>query len=296
MAGEFRCGVIAVIGRPNVGKSTLVNALVRHDISITSEHSHTTRHQIRAIDNDKEFQAIYVDTPGIHKAKGAYGERLNDSAYDALIGADVVLPIFDASATWGKGDEFIAETIRGKSNVLVVANKCDTLGGSEKVATYLHTLSENIVDANDIFPISAFTKKNVGHLREEIIKRLPPGHALFDTSTSHDLSDDVLVAECMRESVLRNVRDELPQAIAVIAREDQSENPNIRNFDVRILVSKKSHKPIVIGSGGSVLEQSASRARQRAEAILGTQLFFRTRVVIDEDWQSRPDQLDSHFA
>lgn len=293
---EFKCGIVSVVGRPNVGKSTLVNALVEKDLSITSGHPHTTRRQIRAIDNGENYQLIYVDTPGIHKPQSAMSERMNESAYDAFDGVDVLVAVFDASSEIGKGDSFIAERLLNHQHVFVVLNKVDAEKSFEKVAARAQKLSELIPNAQHIFISSAFTRKNVHLIRKAIIDELVLGPALFDREAEHDMSDDFLVAELYREALLRNVRDELPQGIAVIAHEDtESSQPEKRFFDVKIIVIRKSHKPIVIGKSGSMLETTGSSARARAEALLGCQIVMRTHVEVDEKWQSKADNLETFF-
>ncbi|HMS25342.1 MAG TPA: GTPase Era [Acidimicrobiia bacterium] len=293
---DFRCGIVSVVGRPNVGKSTLVNALVEKDLSITSGHAGTTRRQIRAIDNGENYQIIYVDTPGIHKPRGGLSERMNESAYDALSGVDIVIGVFDASADIGKGDTFIAEKIKAHRNVFLVLNKCDVEKSFERVAMRAQQISELVPDARHVFITSAFTHKNVHLIRRAIIEQLEVGPALFDRDAEHDMSDDFLVAELYREALLRLVRDELPQGIAVIAREDRdSTKDDKRFFDLKVIVITKSHKPIVIGKGGSMLETAGSVARSRAEALLGYHIVMRTRVEVDEKWQSRTENLDTYL-
>lgn len=293
---EFRCGIVSVVGRPNVGKSTLVNALVEKELSITSGHPHTTRRQIRAIDNGDNFQIIYVDTPGIHKPQGVMSERMNESAYDAFDGVDILIAVFDASGEIGKGDSFIAERLQKHPHVFLVLNKVDAEKSFEKVATRAQQLSELVPNAQHLFITSAFTNKNVHLIRKAIIEELQVGPALFDRVAEHDMTDNFLVAELYREALLRNVRDELPQGIAVIAQEDtDASKPDKRFFDVKIIVLRKSHKPIVIGKAGSMLEKAGSSARARAEALLGCQIVMRAHVEVDEKWQSKADNLETFF-
>ncbi len=293
---EFKCGIVAVVGRPNVGKSTLVNALVEKDLSITSGHPHTTRRQIRAIDNGDNYQIIYVDTPGIHKPRGAMSERMNEAAYDAFDGVDIIVAVFDASGEIGTGDSYIAERLQNHPHVFLVLNKVDAEKSFEKVAARAQKLSELVPNAQHVFISSAFTHKNVHLIRKAIIDELQAGPALFDRDAEHDMSDNFLIAELYREALLRNVRDELPQGIAVIAQEDtESSKPDKRFFDVKVIVIRKSHKPIVIGKSGSMLETAGSSARVRAEALLGCQVVMRTHVEVDEKWQSKAENLETFF-
>lgn len=292
----FRSAIVAVVGRPNVGKSSLVNALVDNDISITSVHPHTTRRQIRAIDNGKNYQIIYVDTPGIHKPKGVMSERMNESAYEAIDGVDLVIGVFDASQSIGKGDSYVAEKLSHHRNVFVVLNKCDVEKSIERVATRAKEISALVPNAKHVFFTSAFTKKNVHLLKREIISQLEIGPPLFEQNMSHDMTDEQLVGEIFREALIRLMRDELPQGIAVVAKEDKSENKSKKRFfDLNVIVLRDSHKGIVIGKSGSILELAGSTARARCEVLLGDLIVMRTHVKVDEKWQSRSENLDSYF-
>ena len=287
-------GMVAVVGRPNVGKSTLVNALVGKDLSITSRHSHTTRTQVRAIANGDNFQIVFVDTPGIHKPKFQNSIQLNDAAYDALDGVDLVVGVFDGSSSIGKGDSFIAERLASCKNVFVVINKCDSARSIELVAQRAQELSILVPNANAIFIASAFTGKNVAMIKKEIINSLEPGPKFFDTNIEIDMSDEKIVAEMYRESLIRLLKEELPQEIGVFATESpELSKADKRYFDVKIFVSKNSHKPIVIGKSGSMLEASGSAARKRIQTILGCNVTLKTKVAVDENWQSNPHYENS---
>lgn len=294
-ASEFRCAIVSVVGRPNVGKSTLVNALINRDLSITSVHPHTTRRQIRAIDNGVDYQIIYVDTPGIHKPRGPMSERMNESAYDAAVGVDLIVAVFDGSADIGKGDAFVAGHLKDSNNVIVVLNKCDSEKSMEKIADRAKKISELLPNAQAIFLSSAFTKKNVNLIKKAIKEKLVPGPALFDRESQHDLTDNELVAELVRESLIRMLRDELPSGILVVAKESDESKKDQRRFDVKIVVLRDSHKGIVIGKGGSMLESAGTKARAKAESLLGSLIVLKTRVVVDENWQSKSENPDSYF-
>lgn len=293
---EFRSAIVSVVGRPNVGKSTLVNALVNKDLSITSVHPHTTRRQIRAIENGENYQIVYVDTPGIHKPKSELSEQTNEFAYEAATGVDLVIGVFDGSQEIGKGDAFVADRLKDLSNVFIVLNKCDVEKNFENVALRAKAVQDLIPNASHLFITSAFTKKNIHLIKDAIVNQLKPGPALFDKGTEHDLTDSELISELYREALIRLMRDELPSGILVIAKEDTaSSKSDTRFFDIKVVVLRKSHKPIVIGKAGSVLEIAGSKARAKAEALIGTQLVLRARVIVDENWQSRADELDSYF-
>lgn len=292
----FRCGIVAVVGRPNVGKSTLINALVENDILATSAHPHTTRRQIRAIDSTERYQAIYVDTPGIHKPSSVLSERMNDFAYDALSGSEVVIAVFDGSKNIGPGDRFVCDAIRDIENLIVVLNKCDVENHKERVASRALEISQLVVNAKHFFMLSAFTKKNVHLLKKEIIAALDESPALFDKQLSHDMSDEQLISELLRESLLHQLRDELPQSLGVVVRENMESQGAMREFEARIVVAKKSHKPIVISKSGSLLKNAGTRARKRAEILLESPIVLTTHVEVDENWQGRSDRLDDFFS
>jgi GTP-binding protein Era len=291
---EFRSGIVSIVGRPNVGKSTLVNALVDSDLSITSVHPHTTRTQVRAIDNGDNYQIIYVDTPGIHKPRNPLGEKMNDAAYDALAGVDLIVAVFDVTASIGNGDRFVAEHLQNRDNVFIALNKCDAKNSMDHVAQYAQQILELVPNVRHIFNVSAFTKKNVHLLKKAIIEMIPVGPALYDRTSTIDMSDEQLVAEMYREQLMRKLRDELPQGLHVIAKESPSDGAK-REFDLKIIVASNSHKPIVIGRAGSMLEDAGTRARQKCEVLLGEPIVIRARVVVDENWQSRSDHLDQYF-
>lgn len=289
-----RTGLIAVVGRPNVGKSTLVNALVGKDLSITSKHSHTTRSQVRAIANGDYYQMVFVDTPGIHKPKFKISEQLNEAAYDALDGVDLILAVFDGSASIGKGDGFIAQHLAERKNVHVVINKCDSVNKIETIAKRAQELSQLMPNAKNIFMVSAFTSKNISLLKKEILNSLEPGPQFFETDVELDMSDEKIVGEMFRESLIRLLKEELPQELGVVAKEiEELSKADRRYFDVRILVTRNSHKPIVIGKGGSMLETAGTRARKRIQALLDSKVVLKARVEVDQNWQSNPHYLNS---
>lgn len=290
----IKSGLVSVVGRPNVGKSSLVNALVDHEISITSVHPHTTRTQIRAIDNAENYQIVYVDTPGIHKPKTSFGEKMNDVAYDSLAGVDIIIAVFDATKKIGTGDKYVAEQLAGKENVFVVLNKCDVLQNVTAIAARAQEVSALLPDAQHIFVVSAFTKKNVHLVKSEILNALPAGVALFEQDRMTDMSDQTLVSEIYREQLIRKLKEELPQGLTVVAVEEESEGSK-REFNVNVIVSSKSHKPIVIGKAGSMLENVGTLARAKIEALLGEPIILRVHVDIDENWQSKTEYLNQYF-
>lgn len=294
MPEDFKSGIISVVGRPNVGKSTLINALVGTDISIASSHPHTTRRQIRAIYNDESTQMIFVDTPGIHKPHSALSDRMNEAAYNSLEGVDIVIFVLDASGPVGKGDAFIAEHVSKHKKLYVVVNKCDVAKDETKIAEILQNANQLLPNAKAIIPVSAFTSKNIHLLFNELISELEVGPAFFDVNALSDMTDEQLVAEMYREQLLHRLRQELPQSVAVVAKEEEPIGDK-RHFELRVIVAKSSHKPMVIGKKGSMIEVVGTKARVRLEKILGSELVIKARVDVDEQWQSRGETLDSYY-
>jgi GTP-binding protein Era len=265
------------------------------ELSITSVHAHTTRRSIRAIENTSDYQIVYIDTPGIHKPVNALSDRLNDFAYDALSGVDIIVAVFDAKEGIGKGDAFVCERIKNHPCVIAVLNKCESLKNIDLAAIQAQKLNDLLPNANAIIPISAFTNKNVQILKKEILGYLPLGLALFSSGLSHDMTDEFIVGEIMREQLLWRLRAEIPQSLAVIASEVESNNEGQRNLEVKLIVRQKSHKPIIIGKAGSMLEAAGVKAREKIEAFFGCKVYLKSKVIVDENWQDKPESLDKYL-
>lgn len=274
----FRSGFVTLVGRPNVGKSTLLNRILGQKVSIVSDKPQTTRHQIRGILTDDDTQIVFVDTPGIHRPRTLMGERLNDSASDALAGVDVVCLLFDATQKIGPGDRYIAERVPG--DAIVVLNKVDR-APRERVLEQLALAAE--LDLASYFPVSARTGKGVDALVEHLRSLMPPGPRWYPDGEVTDLGEGFRVAELVREQLLAVTHEELPHSIAT--RTTQYEWPRIR---VEILVERESQKGMVIGKGGSVLKEVGIRVRRQLPDGAYLELF----VKVDKDWQSRPGSLE----
>ena len=274
----FHSGFVTLVGRPNVGKSTLLNRILGQKVSIVSDKPQTTRHQIRGILTDDDTQIVFVDTPGIHRPRTLMGERLNDSASDALAGVDVVCLLFDATQKIGPGDRYIAERVPG--DAIVVLNKVDR-APRERVLEQLALAAE--LDLASYFPVSARTGKGVDALVEHLRSLMPPGPRWYPDGEVTDLGEGFRVAELVREQLLAVTHEELPHSIAT--RTTQYEWPRIR---VEILVERESQKGMVIGKGGSVLKDVGTRVRRQLPDGAYLELF----VKVDKDWQSRPGSLE----
>ncbi len=274
----FRSGLAAVVGRPNVGKSTLVNQMLHTKVSITSERPNTTRTQVRGVLNRPGAQLVLVDTPGIHRPRTLLGEHLNASAVGALDGVDVVVLLVDATAPLGKGDRFVAA--RAPADAILVVNKVD-LASPAQVLAQLRAAAT--LDLSSYHPVSAVTGEGVGELVDEIVSRLPEGPRYYPEDMVTDVGDAFWVAELVREQLLAVTREELPHSVA--CRVTEWEWPRIR---CEILVERDSQKGIVIGRGGKVLEAVGSAARAQLPQGAYLELF----VKVDKDWQSRPRALE----
>ncbi|HEX2038167.1 MAG TPA: GTPase Era [Acidimicrobiales bacterium] len=273
----MRSGFATLVGRPNVGKSTLLNRILGTKVSIVSDKPQTTRTQVRGVLNRADAQVVFVDTPGIHKPRTLLGERLNDTAVDALGDVDVVVFVIDATQPMGRGDRWVAARVP-KSAVCVV-NKVDAAAKAD-VLRQLAAAAE--LDLAEYFPVSATTGEGVDELVDAIVGRLPEGPRYYPEDTVTDVPEAFWVAELVREQLLAVTREEVPHSIA--ARVTEWEWPRIR---VEILVERESQKGIVIGKGGAVLKEVGIRVREQLPEGAYIELF----VKVDKDWQSRPKAL-----
>ena len=274
----FRSGFVSLMGRPNVGKSTLLNRILGRKVSIVSDKPQTTRNQIRGVLNRPSSQIVFVDTPGIHKPRTAMGERLNDAALGSATAVDVVCLLVDATAPVGSGDQWVADRV--PSNAIIIVNKCD-LVDSEAVMKQLLRASE--FDRSAYFPISAATGRGVDVLVDHLEGLMPEGPRWYPLDTVTDVEEAFWVAELVREKLLALTHDELPHSIA--CRVTEWDWPRVR---CEILVERESQKGIVIGKKGSVLKQVgiAARAQMREGA------FLELHVKVDRDWQRKAKSLD----
>ena len=274
----MRSGFATLVGRPNVGKSTLLNAVLGEKVSIVAASPQTTRTEIRGVLTREDAQVVFVDTPGIHKPRTTMGERLNATAAAAAVDVDVVCLVLDATAPLGRGDRFVAARV--PHNALCVVNKVDVASPAQ-VLTQLTRAAA--LDLAEYFPVSARTGEGVDALVEAIVARLPEGPQYYPEEMVTDQPDEVWVAELVREQLLALVREELPHSIAT--RVTEYEWPRIR---VEILVERESQKGIVIGKGGSVLK----RVGEAARAQLREGAYLELVVKVDPDWQRQPKSLD----
>jgi len=273
-----KSGFVTLVGRPNVGKSTLLNQILGEKVTIVSDKPQTTRTQVRGVLTRPDAQVVFVDTPGIHKPRTLLGERLNNTANDAIGAVDVVVLMLDATAPLGPGDRFIAARV--PHDAILVVNKVDIAQPTE-ILTQLAAAAE--LDLSEYFPVSAQTGAGVEELVEHLVARLPEGPAYYPDDMVTDVPEAFWVAELVREQLLAVTRDEVPHSVA--CRVTEWEWPRIR---CEILVERDSQKGIVIGHKGEVLKQVGINVRRQLPEGAFLELF----VKVDKDWQRRPRALD----
>jgi GTPase len=288
---EFKSGFVAIVGRPNVGKSTLVNALVGEKVAITSDRPQTTRGAIRGILDLPNVQIVLVDTPGYHKPRTLLGERLNDVVRAAWSDVDLALLVVDAQAGVGRGDERVSMDLATASvPIICVVNKID-ISKRALIARALDA-SSKLGDFEEYVPISAQTGQGVDLLRDLMVARMPEGPMFYEAGTRTDQPPQVFVAELVREKLLARTREELPHSIAVVT-DDYGERPDgLLEISARIYVERESQKGMVIGKGGATLKVVGTEAREEIEVLFGRKVFLDLRVRVEKDWQRRPHALE----
>ena len=288
----FRSGVVAIVGRPNVGKSSLVNALVGEKVAIVSDKPQTTRRDIRAILTTAEAQVVFTDTPGFHKPRTLLGTRLNDAVAAAVEGVDVVAMVVDAAAGVGRGDRFVYERqVAGAGGAarICLVNKTDRLRRG-LVLPQLQAASD-LGDFHEIVPISATSGEGVDTFLTLVIGRLPEGPPLYP---DHDVTDqplEIRLAELVREQALRLTREEVPHSVAVVVDDLEREGDLTRVY-ASIVVERDSQKGILIGVGGETLKRIGTMARAQMEPLIGAHVYLDLRVKVLKEWQRDPKALN----
>ncbi len=274
-----RSGFVTFVGRPNVGKSTLLNAICGSKVSIVSNKPQTTRTRVRGVFHGADGQIVFVDTPGIHKPVTALGERVNATALDSVNDVEVVCLLIDACKPFGRGDQWVADHIDIR-NAFVVVNKIDK-ATPEQLMAQLQALST--LDARAYFPVSAQTGEGVPQLLEALMEQMPEGPEYYPVDMVSDIDEHSWVAELVREQLLAVLKDELPYSVATKVTE--WEWPRVR---CEIYVERESQKGMVIGKGGDLLKKVGQAVRQQ----MAPGAFIELHVVVDKDWQQRPDRLE----
>ena len=280
---QYKSGFVSLIGRPNVGKSTLMNSLIGQKIAITSNKPQTTRNRIQTVYTDERGQIVFLDTPGIHKAKNKLGNYMVNAAQRTISEVDVILWLVEPTTYIGAGERHIIEQLK-KTNtpVILVINKIDTVKKDEILAfieAYRHEL-----DFAEVVPVSALKKKNTDTLIECILKYLPYGMPFYDEDTVTDQPQRQIAAELIREKVLRSIDEEIPHGVAV-AIDGMKWNRNVCHIDATIVCERDSHKGIIIGKQGSMLKKIGTLARREIEDMLECQVNLQLWVKVKKDWR-----------
>ena len=280
-----KSGFATLVGRPNVGKSTLMNHLIGQKIAITSDKPQTTRNRIQTVYTDERGQIIFLDTPGIHKAKNKLGEYMVNVAEHTLKEVDVILWLVEPTTFIGAGERHIAEQLnRVKTPVILVINKIDTVKNQDEILTFINAYKD-ICPFAEIVPVSALRKRNTDVLLEQIFKYLPYGPQYYDEDTVTDQPMRQIAAELIREKALRLLSDEIPHGIAVTI-EKMTERPNgMMDIEASIVCERDSHKGIIIGKGGAMLKKIGSAARREIEDLVDTKVNLQLWVKVRREWR-----------
>ncbi|MGZ4208219.1 MAG: GTPase Era [Actinomycetota bacterium] len=286
-----RSGFVALVGRPNVGKSTLLNAFVGRKVAITSRKPQTTRNAIRGVLTGDGWQIVFIDTPGLHKPKTLLGERLNDVVHHTLREVDAIVFMLDATQPVGSGDEFVARAVLNTGTpAICVVNKMDAARREQLVPQL--AAAQELGEWREIVPISAARGTNVDRLQDLLVGFLPEGPQYYPEGMVSDQPREVLLAEIVREKALQLTRQEIPHSIAVRTEEVVERDDDVVEIHATVFVERDSQKGIVIGKGGAMLKEIGTRARQDLEWLLGQKVYLALQVKVAKDWQRDPRKLE----
>ncbi len=285
MNENFKSGFVALVGRPNVGKSTLMNHLIGQKIAITSEKPQTTRNRIQTVYTDKRGQIIFLDTPGIHKAKNKLGQYMVNVAEGTLNEVDVIMWLVEPTTYIGAGEQHIAELLsKVKTPVILAINKIDTVKDEEIIAKAIDTY-KNVCPFAEIVPVSALRNQNTDKMTELLFKYLPYGPQYYDEDTVTDQPMRQIAAELIREKALRLLQDEIPHGIAVTIEQMKERDNGIFDIEATIICERDSHKGIIIGKGGAMLKRIGSQARREIENLMGAKVNLQLWVKVRKEWR-----------
>ena len=289
---KFKSGFVAIVGRPNVGKSTFLNRVLKQKVAIMSDKAQTTRNKIQGVITDNDSQIIFIDTPGIHKPKHELGKFMTDTALSTLNEVDMVMFMCPANEKIGPGDRFIIEHLkRVKKPVFLVINKIDTIKKDELVDVIAHFKQEHEFDG--VIPISAITGENVETLIEVVKEHLEEGPQFYPTDFITDHPERFIISELIREKVLHLTREEIPHSVAVVIEEIQRDErqENLINVAATVIVERKSQKGILIGKQGKMLKEIGTLARADINNLLGSKIYLELWVKIQKDWRNKKIHL-----
>lgn len=293
MTKPFKSGFVAIVGRPNVGKSTFMNYVLGQKIAIMSDKAQTTRNKIQGVYTKDDAQIVFLDTPGIHKPKHELGEFMVKSAYSALKEVDAVLFMVNVSEKRGPGDDFIIEKLKGiKTPIFLVLNKIDLVTPEvllERVESYKDSL-----DFAGVFPISVLQGNNVNELMEGLINALPEGPQYYPADQITDHPEYFVVSELIREKILQLTQEEIPHSVAVTVDKMQKDEFDKVHVYANIIVERKSQKGIIIGKGGRLLKEIGTRARRDIQQLLGNKVYLELWVKVEKDWRKRKSNLQEY--
>ena len=285
MNENFKSGFVALVGRPNVGKSTLMNHLIGQKIAITSEKPQTTRNRIQTVYTDKRGQIIFLDTPGIHKAKNKLGQYMVNVAEGTLNEVDVIMWLVEPTTFVGAGEQHIAELLsKVKTPVILAINKIDTVKDEEIIAKAIDTY-KNVCPFAEIVPVSALRNQNTDKMTELLFQYLPYGPQYYDEDTVTDQPMRQIAAELIREKALRLLQDEIPHGIAVTIEQMKERDNGIFDIEATIVCERDSHKGIIIGKGGAMLKRIGSQARREIENLMGAKVNLQLWVKVRKEWR-----------
>lgn len=287
---DFNSGFVSIVGRPNVGKSTLLNNIVGEKITITSDKAQTTRNQIQGIYTTDKEQIVFIDTPGIHKPKHQLGQFMVRTALSTLNEVDIILFMVNVSEKMGPGDKFIMEKLKNTSTpVFLVLNQIDKIHPDELLP--IIEAYQNELEFKEIIPVSAINGNNVERLLEVISTYLEAGPQYYPSEQVSDHPEYFIVSEFVREKILELTREEIPHSVAVITESMERADDDIIDIRVIINVERNSQKGIVIGKGGKLLKEIGTKARKDIEKLLGSRVFLELFVKVESDWRDTPRDL-----